>query len=77
LDYYTKGTVDLDDHFYPVYMIKIKVAFGGPTFFQSIRAIWKVFKISDWLEKSRPSKKVPFVWSRKQAICVFHCFLPA
>jgi len=32
--------------------------FGGPTFIQPIRAIKKrtVFKSSDWLEKSRPSK---------------------
>jgi len=35
--------------------------FGGPAFIQSIRAIKKVFKSSDWLEKSRPSKIDTFV----------------
>jgi len=34
--------------------------FGGPAFIQSIRVIWKVYKSSDWLEKSRPSKKATF-----------------
>jgi len=35
--------------------------FGGPAFIKPIRAIWKFSKSSDWLKKSRPSKKAAFV----------------
>jgi len=40
--------------------------FGGPAFIQPIRAIKKIFKSSDWLEKSLPSKKPLLFWSCKQ-----------
>jgi len=30
--------------------------FGGPAFFQSIRAFWILFCCSDWLEKASPPK---------------------
>jgi len=38
-------------------MVKTKVAFlGGPAFIQPTRAITKVSKSSDWLEKAGPPK---------------------
>jgi len=35
--------------------------FGGPAFFQPIRVFENISDFSDWLEKSRPSKKATFV----------------
>jgi len=43
-------------------MIKTKVAiFGGPAFFQPIRAFRKLFKFLWLAKKCRPSKKAAFV----------------
>jgi len=43
-------------------MIKTKVAFlEGRLLSSQSEQCWKVFQWSDWLEKSRPSKKATFV----------------
>jgi len=46
----------------PVYMIKPKVAFLENRLFSSQSGLFEnFFDCSDWLDKSRPSKKVNFV----------------
>jgi len=42
-------------------MIKTNVAFLKGRFFHPIRAFEYLLKCSDWLDKSRPSKKATFV----------------
>jgi len=43
-------------------MIKTKVSFfGGPAFFQPSELFENFSDCSDWLDKSRPFKKVTFV----------------
>jgi len=50
-------------------MIKTKVAFlEGRLLSSQSEQSERFSKSSDWLEKSRPSKKATFVWSCKQAI---------
>jgi len=44
-----------------VYMIKTKVAFGGPAFFSQSGLFENFSDYSDCLDKSRPSKKNTFV----------------
>jgi len=49
-------------------MIITKVAFLEGRLSSSLSEQFKKFsKSSDWLEKSRPSKKATFVWSCKHA----------
>jgi len=51
-------------------MIKTKVAFVEDRVLSSQSEQFKRYsKSSDWLEKSRPSKKPLLFWSCKQAIC--------
>jgi len=50
-------------------MIKTKVAFlKGRLLSSQLEQFKKYSKCSDWLEKSRPSKKSLLFWSSKQAI---------
>jgi len=50
-------------------MIKTIVAFLKGRHFPSQSDLLQFFlNCSDWLDKSRPSKKATFVWSCKQAI---------
>jgi len=42
-------------------MYKKEVAFSGAGFFQPIRALWKLFKLLGWLDKSQPHKKATFL----------------
>jgi len=52
-------------------MIKTKVTFlEGRLLSSQLEQFEKFSKSSDWLEKSRPSKKLLLFWSCKQAICL-------
>jgi len=55
-------------------MIKTKVAFLESRLFSSQSELYEIcLNCSDWLDKSRPSKKATSVWSCKQAISEFQC----
>jgi len=56
-------------------MIKIKVAFLEGRLFSSQSWLFENFSdCSDWLDKSRPSKKLLLFWSCKQATYVLSRF---